>query len=171
VQPVEPAEDPQALTKEEQDEVERLKARDAEVRKHEMAHAAAGGQHAGHATYGYETGPDGKRYAVDGEVPIDTSPVAGDPEATIAKMDQIARAAMAPASPSPQDQRVAASARGKAAKARAELASGKEPDEDARPGSGLGGRAVAAYERLNEIEPQSTLEITACGNCGQGHSP
>ena len=166
VQPVEAGEKTQAttadeLSPEEEREVSRLEKRDAEVRRHEMAHAAAGGQHAGAASYGYETGPDGRRYAVDGEVSIDTSAVAGDPKATIAKMEQIARAAMAPASPSGQDHRVAASARAKAAKARAELSKG-EPDEERAEASGARGRGVAAYERLSETDRLgSTLDVKA----------
>ena len=44
-------------------------------------------------------------YITGGEVRIDTSP-AKDPEATIQKMQQVQRAAFAPADPSPQDQKV-----------------------------------------------------------------
>jgi hypothetical protein len=49
-------------------------------------------------------------YATGGEVQIDTSPISGDPEATIRKAETIRRAALAPASPSDQDRRVAAMA-------------------------------------------------------------
>ena len=84
---------------------------DAEVRAHENAHKAAAGQHArGGPTYEYERGPDGRRYAVGGEIRIDTSPVPDDPDATILKMRQVRRAALAPAEPSPQDRRVASEA-------------------------------------------------------------
>jgi hypothetical protein len=48
-------------------------------------------------------------YAVGGEVQIDTSP-AGSPEATIRKMQQIRRAALAPSQPSGTDRAVAAQA-------------------------------------------------------------
>jgi hypothetical protein len=47
--------------------------------------------------------PDGCDYALGGEVAIDTSAIAGDPEATLRKMEQIRRAALAPANPSGQD--------------------------------------------------------------------
>jgi len=48
--------------------VEQLKQRDREVRAHEMAHVAAGaGVVTSGASYSYETGPDGRRYAVGGE--------------------------------------------------------------------------------------------------------
>ena len=91
---------PEQLSKEEQQEVAKLKQRDAEVRAHEQAHIAAGGHYVrGGANYEYQTGPDGKRYAVGGEVSIDTSPVPDDPQATITKMQTVRRAALAPAKP------------------------------------------------------------------------
>ncbi len=98
------------LSKEEQAQVEQLKARDREVRDHEQAHARVGGQYAGEPTYSYQTGPDGRQYAVGGEVAIDVAPVAGDPEATIAKMEVVKAAALAPARPSSADRQVAATA-------------------------------------------------------------
>ncbi len=99
-----------------------LVARDREVRSHEQAHAAAGGQYAGSPTYSFVRGPDGLNYAVGGEVSIDTSPVSGDPEATLRKAQVIRAAASAPAEPSPQDRRVAAQAASLEADARVELA-------------------------------------------------
>ena len=81
------------LTAEEQEVVEALRQRDAEVRRHEQAHKSVGGQYAGAISYTYQSGPDGRRYAVGGEVPIDASPISGDPEATILKLEQVRRAA------------------------------------------------------------------------------
>jgi hypothetical protein len=95
------------LTPEEQQQVQELKARDQEVRAHEQAHATVGGPYAGQPTYEYQEGPDGRRYAVGGEVAIDASAVAGNPDATIRKMDIVIRAALAPAEPSPQDRQAA----------------------------------------------------------------
>ena len=84
---------------------------DREVRAHEQAHVAAGGSLVrGAASFGYRSGPDGRLYAVSGEVSIDMSPVDGDPRATISKMDQVRKAAMAPAQPSGQDRAVASAA-------------------------------------------------------------
>ncbi len=103
-------------------ELAELASRDREVRAHEQAHAAVGGSYAGAPTYTFKNGPDGKRYAVGGEVSIDTSAVASDPEATLRKMEVVIRAALAPAEPSAQDRRVAAQATAQAAQARAELA-------------------------------------------------
>ena len=111
--------------------VTKLKATDREVRAHERAHATAGGQHAGAPSYEYQRGPDGRRYAVGGEVPIDTSPVPGDPEATIDKMEIVKRAALAPAEPSGQDRYVAAQADAKKLKAQAELAQQKADERAA----------------------------------------
>jgi hypothetical protein len=92
-------------------EIERLKQRDREVTAHEMAHIAAGGPYVrGGASFQYQYGPDGRRYAVGGEVSIDMSAVSGDPEATISKMRTVISAALAPASPSAQDRMVASKA-------------------------------------------------------------
>lgn len=98
----------QAL-EQEQDEISQLAARDREVRAHEQAHASVGGQYAGSPTYSFQRGPDGVRYAVGGEVSIDTGKAA-TPEETIRKAQVVRRAALAPAEPSPQDRRVAAEA-------------------------------------------------------------
>ncbi|MDR3234413.1 MAG: hypothetical protein LBT46_12260 [Planctomycetaceae bacterium] len=111
------------LTAEEQKQVEELKSRDKEVRTHEAAHVAAGGPYVtGGPSYTYQTGPDGKKYAIGGEVGISTSAVEGDPDATIQKMQTVAAAALAPAEPSGQDRKVAAAARQEIAKARMEKA-------------------------------------------------
>ncbi|WP_051207704.1 putative metalloprotease CJM1_0395 family protein [Saccharospirillum impatiens] len=90
--------------------IRELAARDREVRSHEQAHQAVGGQYAGGMSLSFERGPDGKRYAVAGEVPIDISSIPGNPEATMAKAEQVRRAALAPAEPSAQDRSVAAAA-------------------------------------------------------------
>ncbi len=105
----------------EQKEIKELKERDREVRDHEQAHAAAGGEHAGTPQYEFETGPDGQQYAVGGEVSIDISS-AKTPEETLRKMQQVRAAALAPAEPSPQDLRVATEATQKSVEARAEMA-------------------------------------------------
>lgn len=92
-------------------EVARLQKADTAIRAHERAHIAAAGQYAkSGATYEYERGPDGKDYAVHGEVQIDTSKEV-DPKTTINKMKVVTAAALAPINPSPADRRVAARAR------------------------------------------------------------
>ena len=116
------ARDESALTDQEQRLLQQLQQRDREVRAHEMAHVAAGaGLVTRGASYTYQTGPDGQRYAVGGEVSIDTSP-GRTPEETLAKAEQIRAAALAPADPSPQDRQVAAQATRMAMEARMELA-------------------------------------------------
>lgn len=105
-----------------QAELQELKARDREVRAHEAAHAAAAGSVATSGpNFTFQRGPDGRQYAIGGEVNIDTSPVPGDPEATIQKAQTIRSAALAPANPSAQDRAVAAQASQLEAQARREL--------------------------------------------------
>lgn len=105
----------------EAEEIRKLQVRDQEVRAHEAAHASAGGAYAGSPTYSFERGPDGRIYAVGGEVSIDVSPISGDPEATLQKAQQVRAAALAPAEPSGQDLKVAQRAEAMAAKARMEV--------------------------------------------------
>jgi len=102
-------------------QIQELEKADKEVKAHEAAHlAAAGGLATGGATFKYDTGPDGKRYAVAGEVQISMSE-GRTPAETIAKAEQVRRAALAPANPSAQDQSVAAEAAQMEQRARAEL--------------------------------------------------
>ena len=87
----------------EEQEIQALKSRDQEVRAHELAHASVGGSSTGSPSYTFEVGPDGRKYAVGGEVSVDLSSVSGDPQATIAKMQKVHAAALAPADPSSQE--------------------------------------------------------------------
>lgn len=124
--------------------VSELRARDRVVRTHEMAHMAAGaGIVTRGASFSYQTGPDGQRYAVGGEVGISTSP-GRTPEETLAKADQIRAAALAPADPSPQDLRVAAEAAQMAAEARQQLTAASDNPEAGRVGAAYGGAAAAS---------------------------
>ncbi len=98
------------LTVEETAQVAKLAARDREVRLHEAQHqAAAGALAVGGPQFTYQTGPDGKLYAVGGEVKL--SLTSGQtPEETISRAAQMRAAATAPANPSGQDLAVAAQA-------------------------------------------------------------
>ena len=159
-----------SLSEAELKEVRELSQRDNEVRAHEQAHKSAAGSHGGSISLTYKQGPDGKRYAVEGEVPVDLSAVKGDPEATVAKMEQIHRAALAPAQPSSADRRVAARAAQKASKARQEIIKGaneenplkkahgtdekiqvRDPDEapQGSEGAGAGAEAGASVDGAN----------------------
>ncbi len=110
------------LPPEEEKQVKELKKRDAEVRRHEQAHISAAGPYAqGPPQYEYQTGPDGKQYAIGGHVKIDTGPVPGDPKATIEKARVVRRAALAPKDPSQADRSIAQKAARMELKARQEL--------------------------------------------------
>ncbi len=153
-----------SLSPEAQRQLERLRARDREVRAHEMAHLAAAG---GYATSGmqltYETGPDGRQYAVGGEVGIDVSP-GRTPEETIAKMQVVQRAALAPAEPSPQDQRVAALAAQQMAQAAVELSRrevGGAEDESATDRQGIGRTAEKRVGKVVNDNPLVAAGIEA----------
>ena len=111
----------QAFSPAEEQMMRELKARDPEVKTHEQAHLAAAGRYArGAPSYSYQQGPDGRRYAVGGEVGIDTGKEK-TPEETIEKMQTVRRAAMAPASPSSADRAIAAAAAAMEAQARQEM--------------------------------------------------
>ena len=108
------------LSKDEERLVRDLASRDSEVRAHEAAHQAAGGGMVGAASYTYQQGPDGKMYAIGGEVSVSMK-AGSTPEETIANAKQIAIAAMAAGNPSPQDFAVASSARVMEMKAQRQL--------------------------------------------------
>jgi len=111
----------QPLTPAEEQVIQQLKTRDREVKTHELAHLTSAGQYArGGPSYSYQLGPDGQRYAIGGEVPIDISKEK-TPEQTLLKMQVIERAAMAPADPSSADRSIAAAAAAMEAQARQEI--------------------------------------------------
>ncbi len=114
--------------------VRQLQSRDATVRNHEAAHiGAGGGVITGGAHYSYQKGPDGRNYAIGGEVGIDSSPVSGNPQATLSKMALVKAAALAPSEPSAADQSVAASATQIEAQARVEAyRKGQQTSDSAR---------------------------------------
>lgn len=109
----------------EQRMLQALKNRDKKVKAHELAHTSVGGQYAQAAHFSYEKGSDGVMYAVAGEVSIDTSKVANDPEATLRKAKIIQRAALAPTDPSAQDRQVATAAIAMGQQAQLEIAQAK----------------------------------------------
>lgn len=152
------------LSDEERKQVDKLKARDREVRAHEQAHQAVGGQYAGAASYTFQKGPDGRSYAIGGEVPIDASEIKGDPQATIDKMQQVKAAALAPVEPSGQDRKVAALADAKIAQARAELnrTQGEEGGE---------GGAAAPGEKLQPSLNQQIAEMRQAGSSRDPSTP
>jgi hypothetical protein len=106
----------------EREDVRQLEQKDREVRATQLARAAAAGGLGSVPTFAYKVGPDGRLYAVSGQVTLDTNPVPGDPEATLRKARQIEKAAFMPGDPSSEDRRAAAMAATLAARARQELA-------------------------------------------------
>jgi hypothetical protein len=160
------------LDPKDQAEVKDLQSRDQEVRAHEAAHQAAAGGLGGGATFEYKTGPDGKSYAVGGEVPIDMSP-GRTPEETIHRAQQVRAAALAPADPSPQDLAVAAAASQMEAVARqqllrqdpAEKAATPPAGEAAGPKDGEGERAVADrhFQAVNSVTADQASQAPSAG--------
>ena len=105
-------EKPGELDDTEEELVERLEARDREVRAHEQSHLAAAGEFArGVPTYTYQMGPDGKMYAIGGEVSVDVGKEA-DAAKNMRKAYMIHGAAMGVDGPSSADASVAAMANG-----------------------------------------------------------
>lgn len=136
----------QDLSDEEKQAVNQLKKRDTEVKAHERSHMSAGaGIVQGGASFTFQKGPDGRMYAVGGEVKIDLSSE-GSPEATIRKMQQVKAAALAPAEPSGTDRAVAAQAAQIEAQARQEQ------------------MAASSNDEINPTEPQQAGEVNEAGN-------
>jgi hypothetical protein len=118
--------DDQKLDEVEKSTVQKLQLTDLHVKMHEQQHLASAGSYAkGRPSFQYVKGPDGKLYAIGGEVAIDTSPIANNPQATIVKAQTIRRAALAPSDPSGADRSIAAAASQMEAQARNELANEK----------------------------------------------
>jgi hypothetical protein len=117
-----PDPDEETRVKRERESIAQMEQQDREVRASQQAHAAAVGTLGSGPTFTYKVGPDGRLYAVSGEVKIDTTAVPGDPEATLRKARQIQEVAFTPGDSSPEDRRAAAMAAALAARARQELA-------------------------------------------------
>ncbi len=145
------------LTKGEEMQISKLKARDAEVRAHEAAHlAVAGNLAAGGASYTYQQGPDGKMYAIGGEVPISMSE-GSTPEETAANMRKVRAAALAPASPSGQDLKVASTAAMLELKAQMEITQEKKQEQEESEAK----KASNPYELNSSHEQENSLDFVA----------
>ena len=100
-----------------------------------------------------------------GEVSIDISEES-DPKATIQKMQIVKRAAMAPAEPSSQDYKVAATATQKEQQARAELnkQSATEPessDESVEQAKETRSPAIQRYNMVSSDTTKNVLSVFA----------
>lgn len=154
---------PMHLSQEEQRVLRELKARDREVRAHENAHKTAGsGLVVSGPNYTYQTGPDGKRYAIGGDVKLDTSKIPNDPEATMKKADKIRRAALAPSEPSAQDLKVARQANVMKQEAQREL---REEEREEKKTEEKEKNSTNTYDQFGKISPYSVdpsfINITA----------
>lgn len=129
--------------------VQAMQVRDAEVRSHENAHAAAGGGLAGAPTFTMEKGPDGRMYAVGGEVPIRVSS-GSTPEEALRNAQQVRAAALAPAEPSSADRSVAASAAALERSARQELAEAQREED----GSSFANELADRVEENAAVDPR-----------------
>lgn len=143
------------LSPEEKDQVRALQSRDAQVRGHENAHAGAGGALAGSPSYTFETGPDGRQYAVGGEVPISIQS-GSTPEESLRNAAQVRSAALAPADPSSADLGVAAAASSLERQARAELA--RERQEEVAAGRDEGQESSEVGETTTAIGQERVAE-------------
>lgn len=145
---------PAELTDEQLQEVRELAAVDREVRAHEAAHAAVGGNLAGGPSFRFVTGPDGQRYAVGGEVPISLEVVPDDPAATLQNAVQVQAAALAPVQPSPQDLQVAAAAAQLIVESQLQLAARRataaNPQSTGRAGGDRPGAAAGAVNAFRQ---------------------
>lgn len=145
----------QALTPAEQRRLAELKRIDAEVRAHEQAHINVGrGLITSGPSYEYTYGPDGKQYAVAGEVGIDTSPEAA-PQANINKGQRIQDTALAPVDPSPQDHGVAATGRRLEAQGRSDLQAERQATGAA--GGTMPDKRLLAY--ASAPQPDAQLDV------------
>lgn len=145
-------EDPQI-----QAQIARLKQIEVKVKAHEAAHKAVGGNLASSASYSYTRGPDGRSYITGGEVQINMSD-GKTPEETISRMQQVIRAALAPADPSGQDRAVAAQAASRMSQAQQEKLQAENPTAKPDPG-----RPIDPAEEASRLaaSPDKTEDTTA----------
>ena len=127
-----------------------LERQDHEVRTRDMAYLAAAGGLAGSFAVQYETGPDGRRYAVAADVNLDTS-AAATPEQSLTK----ARALRAAAMSASGDASAATRANTMEAQARAELEAARDALERTLAGGvepSLSGTDVEVEVALPKVE-------------------
>lgn len=161
---------PDGLTEAERAEVRRLQAIDQQVRQHEAAHKAAGLGVTGPASFTYVTGPDGRQYAVAGEVSISANVGTGSPEQAVRDLEQVKAAALAPADPSSQDRAVAAAANAALARAEAAARDEEEQEQAERQNRNQGtgatnpfAQAAAAYGSVGALAPGGGTGTNAQG--------
>lgn len=145
-----------------QAQIAKLKQTEEKVKAHEAAHKAVGGNLASSASYSYTRGPDGQSYITGGEVQIDMSD-GRTPQETISRMQQVIRAALAPADPSGQDRAVAAAAASRMTEAQQEKLQADSPTAEKDPTQPVDPAKAAAAEAANPTAEQdaTTAQTTA----------
>ncbi len=143
----------QELSSDEERLVKDLASRDAEVKTHEAAHQGAGGGLTGVASYTYQQGPDGKMYAIGGEVSIST-PSGSTPEEKLKNARTLAAAALAAGNPSPQDFSVASSARTMEMQALQEIAKKSQEEQAGQETYANAASANDENEKSQEATPR-----------------
>jgi len=147
----------QELSQDEKRLVKDLASRDTEVKAHEAAHQGAGGGLTGAASYTYQQGPDGKMYAIGGEVSIST-PSGSTPEEKLKNARTLAAAALAAGNPSPQDFSVASSARTMEMQALQEIAKKSQEEQGQQT---YANAASANDEKAKSQEATPSLDLSA----------
>lgn len=157
------SQDNENISPEEKQITQKLQQIDLHIKIHEQQHLAAAGPYAkGGASFHYMRGPDGKLYAVGGEVALDTSPVPNNPQATITKAQVIRQAALAPSDPSGADRAIAAAATQMEAQARSELATQKNKESSSQPKSNTINTGINIHYFIKAYQHQ--LQFHSAGN-------
>jgi hypothetical protein len=93
-------------------DIQKLNQQGTEIGRYERSHLAVAGMVTrGGPSHEYRLGSDGRVYALGGEVSLDINTGAGNSQKTLAKMEQVRRAALTPVNLSSADQRGAVLAR------------------------------------------------------------
>ena len=145
-------------------EIKELELTEKEVIAHELAHKAVGGSVIGPVTYTHTEGPDGKRYINGGEVSINTKE-GSTPEETLEILEKVKAAALAPAEPSVQDLRVAASATAQIQQTRVEMAKQNVgqlqiDEEEVEPFAGVDTNVEVPARFMNDFEQRDATQGT-----------
>ena len=148
-------------------EIKELELTEKEVIVHEQAHKAVGGSVTGPITYTHTEGPDGKRYINGGEVSINIKE-GSTPEETLEILEKVKAAALAPAEPSPQDLRVAASATAQIQQTRLEITKEnvrqlQTDEEEVEPFAGVDTNVEVPERFMNNFEERDATQGTLFG--------
>ena len=155
------AQDEASMRREQQRLVQVLAARDREVHAHESAHVAVGRQYVvSGPSYTYQQGPNGRHYAIGGEVQLDVSAEA-EANATLNKAEIVRRAALAPVEPSAQDRLVAARATQLAAQARLAIAAEQRELQQAHQPLSASSPAVQEFKAGDQEDISPRVNVFA----------